>query len=381
LERAFVFAAQLNHTPRQELLYHLEKVARIGGDILSILSALFMGVPSAELRSAFKKIKGHPDFEPLFAYRDPICDVIGRFQQLRDTYIFDRGRLTVDKQHLERKMSELIRGAGTPQALLLFLISKLGQARSATSAESPIFDEIRYIYAPLAERLGLIFVADDLRDQFMRLHYPEKYAEISAMVRRRFSLGYEAAKIFLGTFVRGITRELAQHGINPSGLTIKYRIKSPFSIFNKVEVRQEYTYETIKDVFGVKIICSSNSEADLRRVAKVISGMDFFRLETGGVKVSLAAMSDDGRWRGIKLDGKSVGTSPKVPIEFQIMTEEMNHANNHGKSASWFYNLMKEPGANEQVFARREPHEVVTGDYFKNFIQLKNFWTLPIDPA
>lgn len=381
LERAFVFASMLNHISRNELLYHLEKVARIGGDIHSLIASLFMHIPTTRLQASFEKIKEHPEFGPLYVYRDSICDIIGRSQRLYISFRFDPRQLTSDENYIEKKMSELVRGAGTAQSLLLFLLEKLNEARRVDQADTPIFDEIRFVYAPLAERLGLIFLADDLRDQFMRVSHPDKYQEILDMVKRRFSLGYEAAKIFLGTYVRGITRELVRHGINPSGLTIKYRVKSPFSIFNKVEVREEYTYDNIKDVFGIKIICSSNSAEDLRRIAKIISGMDFFRLASGGIKVSLLEMTDDGEWRGIKLEGKSVGTSPSVPIEIQIMTEEMNHANTHGKVASWVYNLSKELEGINQVFTKQEPHEVVTGDYFKNFIQLLNFWTLPIDQS
>lgn len=377
LERAFMFAATLNHSSRNELLYHLEKVARIGGDIHSIIASLFMRIPSGQLQASFAGIKSHPEFGPLSVYRDSICDIVGRFQRLYDGFHFDPAQLTSDENYIEKKMSELVRKAGTAQSLLLFFLEKLDKARQAVQADAPIFDEIRFVYAPLAERLGLIFLADDLRDQFMRVSCPAKYQEILDVVKRRFTLGYEAAKIFLGTYVRGVTRELVRHGINPSGLTIKFRVKSPFSIFNKVEVRQEYTYESIKDVFGIKIICSSNSVDDLKKIAKIISAMDFFRQTPGGIKVSLSQVSDDGQWRGIKLEGKSVGTSPLVPVEIQIMTEEMNHANNHGKAASWVYNLAKELEGVKQVFTRQEPHEVVTGDYFKNFTQLLNFWTLP----
>jgi len=108
-----------------------------------------------------------------------------------------------------------------------------------------------------------------------------------------------------------------------------------------VELRdQGYTYDNVRDFLGVKIICRSKAEAKL--IASILGeGQILAPYDKKGIRDVLDKQGEDG-WRGIKLVGETITFNPQEPIEIQIMTRQMNQANNHGKAAHWGYKFSEE---------------------------------------
>ena len=359
LEKAFELASRQGPTNRDTLIYRMQKMSDIGGNVQAIIAALFMDRPAEAAHELFRQSNG----EFLGERSEPVYARIREYQDLLGGFSFDGLEMMKDENYLAKKMAELVKRSQNPQALLLFFLHKLNEARQAQDFTAPIFGEIRYLYAPLAERMSLVFLADDFRDQFLRLSQPEKYAAINQKVFARIKMSYADAKIFLSLYTRKLFGYLQKElAADSQELIMKFRVKSPYSLWNKVEVRREYSFDGLKDILGIKIICETNEamEAVMRCLVK---NNRIFRFKEGGPK--------KGEWRGIKL----VGEHESLPIEIQIVTQAMNQENNWGKAASWIYNLEKDLQARniKQVFRFKEPPEAITSSYVENYILIRDF--------
>lgn len=364
IDHAFELASRVSHAEKSTLLYRIQKMADIGGDIQSIVASLFMDMPIKKVNAFLS----HSQSEDLINLCDSACKIIERYQGLKNNFNFDPSRIAGDEKYLCCKMGELIREAQLPKSLLLFFLNKLAEARATEGRSSPIFSEIRFLLAPMAERLGLVFLADDFRDQFLRLGNPLKHAFIADRVRKRTGMDYEKAKIFLNIFTRELFGLLLEKmGPDSQGINIKFRVKSAYSIWNKVEIRREYSYDELNDILGVKVICES--EQQLVRIRDILKKNSLFTVKPETIKEVLGK-SAEGKWRGVKMVGED---AMGIPLEIQIMTREMNNENNRGLAATWRYNLAKELGTIRQMFDRLEPKVVIGPNFVENFYQLLDY--------
>ncbi len=366
LDDAYELAARNPAAPKPELIYRMQKMADMGGDIQAIIASLFIGAGPREIESIFAESCG----SRVLRFKDSVIKIVSGFDRLKNDFVFANGPSLSDRKCIFKKMCELVRSANSPQVLLLFFLYKLARAREAGSSREGIFNEIRFLYAPLAERLGLIYLADDFRDQFLRLSDPEKYKFVEARVYEQIGMNYESAKAYLQIFTKELNAELHRKlGVDLLGASVKFRVKSPYSIWNKVEVRGEYSYEGINDPLGVGI--SVTSEKTARAIWDILKKTDLFTISTspGSVKEALGPAGDG--WRGIKLQGRD---AMGKPIEIQITTHDMHKENTCGRAATWIYNLKKDLGSIEQEFDILEPPEVVTSSFVENFYQLLNYW-------
>jgi hypothetical protein len=371
IDQALNFSLALKHAPKGELNYRIRKIADIWGDVLTIVSSLFMDIPAEELRQKMDNVQG----DRLVEYKDLICDIVARYQRLKAEFEFDPSNLYTDEKYICRSMRKLVGKAELPQVLLLLFLDKLTQARKAADASDPIFNQIRYLYTHLAKRLGLVYLSDDFCDQYLRLLYPEKYQEIENHIKERVKMGTEGAKIFLQNYVKTLWGFLeGKLGVLLQGAVFKSRVKSHYSIYNKVEIRREYPYQKLKDILGIKVICAS--EKAMQEVYNLLSKKnDHFVIDPKEIKIRFDSRE---AWRGIKLVGQE--TTSAIPVEIQIVTQEMEQENMRGIVADWKYALEKElvyfdeTGKEvrlKQTYDRLEPSELYTSNYAENFFQIK----------
>lgn len=449
--QAVDFAMEVCGVKKEDAEYVVRKMGRIGGDVYSVIAALVRQVPVLDLRAKFEANAGEAKYARLIQLRDPICAIVGVFQFMRDNFTFGMAELDTNKEYLFQKMGELARLAQAPQNLLVFFLHALiegkGKKEEGEEREIPnvdMLDRIRFLYAPLAERLGLIFLADDFRDQYLKWGRPQEYQEIEAAILKRIGFrSYETAKFFLDMYTRELFRFLESNGVDTRGIDIKFRVKSPFSVWNKLFWRKKYSLERIHDILGIKITCPADQEHKvLLSIARLLEGKnspfvsiakrkkvalgkvalrqlkkeafaegfegeraeelwknlmaaghinekgellkelgedarDFvleapgFTAEEREIAFDILKKAQEIVWRGIKLEGHDRFGKP---LEIQIMDEEMNKENTHGKVATWFYNLLKEL-RDRPDFPKREIREVVSSDYVANFISFLHFWS------
>ncbi|MBR4275914.1 MAG: bifunctional (p)ppGpp synthetase/guanosine-3',5'-bis(diphosphate) 3'-pyrophosphohydrolase [Prevotella sp.] len=117
-----------------------------------------------------------------------------------------------------------------------------------------IAGETLYIYAPLANRLGLNTIKTELEDLSFKYEHPEEYAAIE----KNLAHTKEKRNELFENFTRPIREALDTMGIT---YTIKARIKSPYSIWSKMQ-RKHVSFDEIYDILAVRIIFTPREATD-----------------------------------------------------------------------------------------------------------------------
>ncbi|WP_300725150.1 RelA/SpoT family protein [uncultured Bacteroides sp.] len=202
------------------------------------------------------------------------------------------------------------------------------------SKQYKIAGETLYIYAPLANRLGLNRIKTELEDLSFKYEHPETYAEIEKKLE---STKAERDNVFK-EFTAPIKEQLDKMGVP---YRILARIKSPYSIWNKMQAKH-ITFEEIYDILAVRIIFTPrNEEEELNDCFDIYVAISKIykphpdRLRdwvshpkaNGYQALHVTLMSNKGQW-----------------IEVQIRSERMNDVAEQGFAAHWKY---KEGGGSE----------------------------------
>ncbi|WP_455074104.1 RelA/SpoT family protein [Prevotella fusca] len=195
------------------------------------------------------------------------------------------------------------------------------------SKQYKIAGETLYIYAPLANRLGLNKIKTELEDLSFRYEHPDAYASIE----RKLASTQAQRDTLFEQFTAPIRAELDKMGFE---YELKARVKSPYSIWNKMQ-NKHVTFEEIYDILAVRIIYKPKSKDDeinncfqiyvaISQIYK--SHPDRLRdwvnhpKANGYQALHVTLMSAKGRW-----------------IEVQIRSEHMNELAEQGFAAHWKY--------------------------------------------
>jgi len=111
------------------------------------------------------------------------------------------------------------------------------------------FNEIKYIYIPIAHRLGLYRIKSEMENDLMRFEHPDIYRTISDKIQATKS----KREVYINDFIQPIEHELIAADFD---FEIKWRTKSVPSIWAKM-TRQNVEFEQIYDIFAVRIIINS----------------------------------------------------------------------------------------------------------------------------
>ena len=117
-----------------------------------------------------------------------------------------------------------------------------------------IAGETLYIYAPLANRLGLNKIKEELEDLSFKYEHPEEYQQIiDKLAQTR-----EHRESLFEDFTRPIREALDKMGLN---YIIKARIKTPYSIWCKMQ-NKHIEFEEVYDILAVRIIFEPQKPED-----------------------------------------------------------------------------------------------------------------------
>ena len=197
-----------------------------------------------------------------------------------------------------------------------------------------IAGETLYIYAPLANRLGLYKIKTELENLSFKYEHPEGYAEIEEKLN---ATAAERDKVF-NDFTAPIRTQLDKMGLK---YRILARVKSIYSIWNKMQTKH-VPFEEIYDLLAVRIIFEPrNVEEELNDCFDIYVSISKIykphpdRLRdwvshpkaNGYQALHVTLMGNNGQW-----------------IEVQIRSERMNDVAEQGFAAHWKY---KEGGGSE----------------------------------
>lgn len=189
-----------------------------------------------------------------------------------------------------------------------------------------IASETLYIYAPLAHRIGLYNIKNELEDLGLKYTEPEVYYDILSKIKE----SKEEQDLYIKTFSKTIKNSLDAERFD---YTIKGRPKSIFSIRLKMQ-NQNVGFDEVYDKFAVRICYESNLEAEKFLAWKIYSLVtDHFRpnpirlrdwisspKSTGYEALHITVMGPKGRW-----------------VEVQIRSNRMNEIAEKGYAAHYKY--------------------------------------------
>ena len=144
------------------------------------------------------------------------------------------------------------------RVILIKICDRLHNMRTLASQPAnkqyKIAGETLYIYAPLANRLGLNKIKTELEDLSFRFEHPEEYISIL----NKLSFTKEERDRLFEEFTAPIRAALDKMGLQ---YHIKARVKSPYSIWCKMQ-NKHVTFEEIYDILAVRIVFTPKQRKD-----------------------------------------------------------------------------------------------------------------------
>ncbi|MGP9789445.1 RelA/SpoT family protein [Roseinatronobacter sp. NSM] len=177
------------------------------------------------------------------------------------------------------------------------------------------------IYAPLAGRMGMQWMREELEDLAFRVLNPEAR---NSILRRFISLQREAGDV-LHRISGDIRTELERAGIDA---VVFGRAKKPYSIWRKMQ-EKELAFSRLSDIYGFRII--TNSVEECYTVLGLMHGR--WRAVPGRFKDYISQPKSNG-YRSIHT---TVSGRDGKRVEIQIRTREMHEVAEAGVAAHWAY--------------------------------------------
>ncbi|MBK6963768.1 MAG: bifunctional (p)ppGpp synthetase/guanosine-3',5'-bis(diphosphate) 3'-pyrophosphohydrolase [Bacteroidales bacterium] len=242
------------------------------------------------------------------------------------------GSLPIERlpDNAENFISLLLSISGDVRAVLIKLADRLHRMRTISllspDNQAAIALETSNLYAPLAHRLGLYKINSELDE--LSLHYtdPDSYGLLSAKIQQSLVDN----KDFISGFLEPVKAELTRLGLD---YTIKNRIKSVSSVYNKIR-KQQVTFEEVFDLFAIRIIINSKPENEIADCWKAYSGVtNLYAPEPKRMRDWISRPRPNGYE---SLHVTVLGPSKRW-IEVQIRTTRMDEEAEMGNASHWRY--------------------------------------------
>lgn len=247
------------------------------------------------------------------------------------------------------------------RVVLIKLADRLHNMRTLDSMaydkQQKIAAETKFLYAPLAHRLGLYSIKSELEDLSLRYTESEIYEQIESKLK--------STKDVRNRFIRRFMAPIRESLINQDyKFEIKTRTKSIASIHRKM-TSKEIPFEEVYDLFAIRIIVDSEphmEKADCWRLYSIVT--DFYqpspdRLRdwistpraNGYESLHTTVMSPSGKWVEVQIRSKRMDEIAEKGLAAHYKYKESN--NNDTKFDRWIAeirDLMENPNGNALDF-------------------------------
>lgn len=228
------------------------------------------------------------------------------------------------------------------RVVLIKLADRLHNMRTLSSMrhdkQVKIASETKFLYAPLAHRLGLYSVKSELEDLAFRYTEPAVYKEIEDKLKS----SQDARNRFIRKFTQPIREALLHEGYI---FKIKVRTKSISSIWRKMQTKG-IPFEEVYDIFAIRIIVDTPPELekpDSWRIYSIVT--DFYQPSPDRLRDWISTPRANGY--------ESLHTTVMSPtgkwVEVQIRSNRMDEIAEKGLAAHYRY---KESKTSESKFDR-----------------------------
>ena len=195
------------------------------------------------------------------------------------------------------------------------------KAISKEEKRKRISQETMEVYAPLADRMGMHRIRDELED----LSFEILNNEARSLIQKRLDEIKLDKKDIFENLSKEFNQLLVQNNINSQ---IYGREKTPFSIWRKVQ-KKRVSLEQITDIIGFRIILDSVD--DCYKTLGIIHKK--YNCIPGKFKDYISSA----KINGYKSIHTAVIGSNKKPIEIQIRTNKMHEFAERGIASHWQY--------------------------------------------
>ena len=232
---------------------------------------------------------------------------------------------TREEQQAENVRKMLLAMAQDVRVIIIKLADRLHNMRTLESMppqkQRDKSLETMEVYAPLAHRLGLKLVKEELEDTALRFLDPDAYAEIESQLKLR----RDERDKFLAMMRQRLSDRLTAEHMN---FHLESRVKSIYGIYRKVYM-QGRDFDEIFDVYALRVIVDTVIEC--YNVLGIVH--DLFRPIPNRFK-DYISMPKANMYQSLHT---TVLDKEGIPFEIQIRTWDMHYVAEYGVAAHWKY--------------------------------------------
>jgi len=218
-----------------------------------------------------------------------------------------------------------------------------------------IATETMEIYAPLAGRMGMQDLRDELEELSFQYINPDAYETVS----RHLSELAETNETLINEISQTLEQKLAAKNISA---TVKSRQKKPYSVFRKMESKA-LGFEQLSDIYGFRVVVDTVEEC-YQTLGLVHTD---WRMVPGRFKDFISVPKQN--------DYRSIHTTIVGPsrqrVELQIRTQQMNDVAEYGIAAHSAYKDGEDNYAESSAYAslRKTIEQLAEGDNPEEFLE------------
>ena len=239
-----------------------------------------------------------------------------------------------EEAHIENIRKMLLAMNKDIRVIFIKLCDRLHNMRTLSAKKEDrqraIALETMYIYAPLAHRLGIQRIKQELEN--ISLYYLDRvgYDEVYQEIEKKFGRSGD----FIDVAKSLLAEKLAENGIS---FILEGRVKSVYSLYRKM-YSQNKAFDEIYDFYAVRVIV--DTELECYTALGLVHEM--FKSIPGRFKDYISTPKPN-LYRS--LHTTVIGQSG-IPFEVQIRTKQMHEEAQYGIAAHWKYKTGEKSGAN-----------------------------------
>ena len=265
-----------------------------------------------------------------------IVEGLAKVQSLYEKHV------SVQSENFRKLLLSLV---GDVRVIMIMIIERLDTMRHLSEMtkeeQQEISQEVSYLYAPLAHRMGLYGIKTELEDLSLKYTSYDIYKEIA----HKLNETKKSRDAYIHKFIEPVKKRLQENNLK---FEIKGRTKSIYSIWNKMR-KQQVPFEKVYDLFAIRIIidCDETEEKSACwRAYSVVTDMytantnrlrDWISMpkSNGYESLHITVMGPEGKW-----------------VEGQRRTERMDEIAEKGVAAHWKYKGGKSDSANTDLWLK-----------------------------
>ena len=272
-------------------------------------------------------------------YSSTTAEIVEGLAKVQSRY---EKHVSVQSENFRKLLLSLV---GDVRVIMIMIIERLDTMRHLSEMtkeeQQEISQEVSYLYAPLAHRMGLYGIKTELEDLSLKYTSYDIYKEIA----HKLNETKKSRDAYIHKFIEPVKKRLQENNLK---FEIKGRTKSIYSIWNKMR-KQQVPFEKVYDLFAIRIIidCDETEEKSACwRAYSVVTDMytantnrlrDWISMpkSNGYESLHITVMGPEGKW-----------------VEVQIRTERMDEIAEKGVAAHWKYKGGKSDSANTDLWLK-----------------------------